>query len=80
MQEVFSRQQEKTSHDGNLCYDAIEGRSKTLEDMKLLIERMGSKAAAAAKLEITVRYVDMILAGRYRPSKRLARLIRIYLA
>jgi len=51
-----------------------------MEDLKLLIERMGSKAAAAAKLEITVRYVDMILAGRYRPSKRLARLIRIYLA
>jgi len=57
-----------------------KGGAKTMEDLKLLIERMGSKAAAAAKLEITVRYVDMILTGRYRPSKRLARRIRIYLA
>lgn len=51
-----------------------------MDEMKLLVDRLGGKQAAAAKLEITVRYVDMILTGRYKPSKRLARLIRIYLA
>lgn len=41
------------------------------------IKACGSKKAAADKLEITVRYVDMILAGK-QPSKRLVKLINIY--
>ena len=57
----------------NTIYNVI------MTQLKKLIKKTGSKKAAAKKLEITVRYVDMILAGR-RPSKRIIKLISIYLA
>lgn len=44
-----------------------------------LINKLGGKQAAADRLEITVRYVNMLLAGK-KPSKRLKKLINIYLA
>lgn len=50
-----------------------------MNELTKLIKKLGSKQAVAEKLEITVRYVDMILAGK-KPSKRLIKLINIYLA
>jgi len=50
-----------------------------MNELNRLIKKLGSKKATAEKLEITVRYVDMVLAGK-RPSKRLIKLINIYLA
>jgi len=51
-----------------------------MNELKQLVEKLGGKVQASEKLEITVRYVDMILAGEKIPSKRLIKLIRIYLA
>jgi hypothetical protein len=48
-----------------------------MKELTKLIKKTGSKKAAAEKLEITVRYIDMILAGK-QPSKRLIKLINIY--
>jgi len=50
-----------------------------MNELNKLIKKLGSKQAVAEKLEVTPRYVDMILAGK-RPSKRLIKLINIYLA
>jgi len=50
-----------------------------MNELKQLIKKTGSKQATAEKLEITVRYVNMLLAGK-KPSKRLKKLINIYLA
>lgn len=58
---------------GDALYDI------TMDQLKKLIKKTGSKKATAKKLEITVRYVDMILAGK-TPSKRIIKLIKIYLA
>ena len=49
--------------------------------MKILqqfIKKCGSKQAAADKLMISKRYIDMMLAGK-KPSKRLERDIKFYL-
>ena len=48
-------------------------------ELQNLIKKLGSKKAAAEKLMITIRYIDMLLAGK-RPSKRLVQLIKIYLS
>lgn len=48
-------------------------------NLEKLIKKCGSKEEAAKKLMVTVRYIDMILAGR-KPSKRLQKLIELYLA
>jgi hypothetical protein len=50
-----------------------------MNELKQLIKKEGSKRAAADRLEITVRYIDYILAGK-KPSKQLKKLINIYLA
>lgn len=50
-----------------------------IEDMQKLIDKLGSKQAAAEKLMISLRYVDMILAGK-QPSKRLVQLIKIHIS
>jgi len=50
-----------------------------MEKLKQLIKKEGSKKAAADRLEISVRYIDYILNGK-KPSKRLQKLINIYLA
>ena len=50
-----------------------------MDKLKTLIKKLGSKKATAKKLEITDRYINMILAGK-KPSKRLIKLINIYLA
>jgi len=50
-----------------------------MKELNKLIEKSGSKRAAAERLEISIRYIDMILAG-HKPSKRLIKLINIYLA
>ena len=49
------------------------------KDMQKLIDKLGSKQAAAEKLMISLRYVDMILAGK-QPSKRLVQLIKIHIS
>jgi len=51
-----------------------------MNELKQLVEKLGGKVQASEKLEITVSYVDMFLAGEKIPSKRLIKLIRIYLA
>jgi len=48
-----------------------------MKELTKLIDKLGSKRAAAERLEITIRYIDMILAGK-KPSKRLKKLIEIY--
>lgn len=50
-----------------------------MKELTKLIEKYGGKRAAAEKLEISLRYTEMILAGK-KPSKRLVKLINIYLA
>ena len=42
-----------------------------------LVKKEGSKKAVADLLGVTVRYVEMMLAGK-PPSKPLAKLIRLY--
>jgi len=51
-----------------------------MNELKELVAKLGGKQQASEKLEITIRYVDMILAGQKIPSKRLIKLIKIYLA
>lgn len=51
----------------------------SMENLKQLIKQLGGKKATAEKLMITIRYIDMILAGTKKPSKRLEKLIQIYL-
>jgi len=51
-----------------------------MKELAELTKRLGGKVQVAEKLEITIRYVDMILSGHKKPSKRLIKLIRIYLA
>jgi len=48
-------------------------------NLEKLIEKCGSKQAAADKLMITVRYIDIILSGKKVPSKRLQKMIEIAL-
>jgi hypothetical protein len=50
-----------------------------MENMQLLIDKYGSKKVVAEKLGITVRYVEMILAGTVKPGKSLEKLIKICL-
>jgi len=50
-----------------------------MKELQRLIKKLGGKREASEQLEITVRYVDMILRGK-KPSKRIVRLIKIYLA
>jgi len=49
-----------------------------MKTLKRYIKRVGSKAEAAKRLKITVRYIDMILAGK-KPSARLIDLIKLRL-
>jgi len=49
---------------------------KTL--LKKYIRKCGSKELAAHNLKITVRYMDMILAG-HKPSARLKDLVKYHL-
>jgi hypothetical protein len=50
-----------------------------MDDMKKLIKKLGGKEQTAEKLEISVRYVEMIRDGIKTPSKRIIKLIQIYL-
>ena len=50
-----------------------------MDEMRQLVEKLGGKRQAAAKLMISVAYVDMIISGKRRPSRRLVQLMRIYL-
>jgi len=49
-----------------------------MKELKQLIDKCGGKKETAEKLMISVRYVEMILAGK-KPSKRLEKMIKIYL-
>jgi hypothetical protein len=49
-----------------------------MKTLKQYIKKVGGKAEAAKRLKITVRYVDMILAGR-KPSERLVDMIKLRL-
>ena len=49
------------------------------QEIKNLIGKMGSKQAVANELMISIRYVDMILAGK-KPSRRLSKMIKIAVA
>lgn len=53
--------------------------NSNMEDLKKLIEQLGGKKKTAEKLMISVRYIDMILAGTKVPSKQLQKLIQIFL-
>jgi hypothetical protein len=50
-----------------------------MTDIRKLIKKLGSKEAVAEKLEISIRYVEMIRDGKRIPSARLKKLIQIYL-
>lgn len=50
-----------------------------MDEMKRLIKKYGGKKEVAALLEITVRYVEMILAGTRTPGKHLLKIMKIYL-
>ena len=49
-----------------------------MKELQDLIKKCGSKQETAEKLMVSVRYVDMLLAGK-KPSKRLEKMIKIYL-
>ena len=50
-----------------------------MENHVIQITKKLGKERAAKKLMISVRYVNMILAGKKHPSKRLDKLAQIYL-
>lgn len=50
---------------------------ETMKEIEYLIKKHGGKAAVAELLEITVRYVNMLLSGR-KPGRQLAKIIRMY--
>jgi len=53
---------------------------EVIGNLRKLVKKFGGKTTACEQLGITLRYVNMILAGSYAPSKRLVKLIKIYLA
>ena len=49
----------------------------SMKEIEYLIKKHGGKEAVAKLLEITVRYVNMLLAGK-KPGRQLAKIIRMY--
>jgi len=48
-----------------------------MKEIEYLIKKHGGKESVAKLLEITVRYVNMLLAGK-KPGRQLAKIIRMY--
>ena len=50
-----------------------------MKEMRELIKKYGSKKEVAKNLDITVRYVEMILAGKRKPGIHLLKIMKMYL-
>jgi hypothetical protein len=48
-----------------------------LPELKCYIKSAGGKRAFAYRMDITERYVEMLMDGKKQPGKRLAELIRL---